>query len=426
MDRPKELAVLSWFTGYGGLELGIRLAGERLRTIAYCEREAYAIANLVDKIEAGRLDPAPIWTDCKTFPVADFHGLVDVFVAGYPCQGFSAAGKRKGIEDPRFLWPWVLRAVALIQPGRVFFENVQGHISLGLSTVISDLEEIGYKTTWGIFSAAEVGAPHQRKRVFILGRRVADATSKRSQGQCVSIRSRGPQQATVDVNGTGQQLADAGRSAGDSGRERSGRQAGPNADRRSAGPELANTARVGEREPNNQTCAEPREWARQDAGGRSDDVGNAASDGRRQGWAESAREQGRHDATEPGSAVADAECAERRAEAGPGNGGGERQEVGRDEGASGLRERGGTGAAMADADSAEWSLHRHDPGVGREREWPARPGEPQREWEPPRTVEPGLGGNADGLADRVDRLRLCGNGVVPQTAARAWMVLNAR
>ena len=100
-----------------------------------------------------------------------------MITGGYPCQPFSAAGNRLGREDHRHLWPFIDHHIATINPRRVFFENVEGHITLGLSTVISDLEERGYDTTWGIFSAREVGAPHQRKRVFIM----ADAIGKRLQ-----------------------------------------------------------------------------------------------------------------------------------------------------------------------------------------------------------------------------------------------------
>jgi len=114
------------------------------------------------------MDPAPIWSDLKTFPWAEFCGKVDILTGGYPCQPFSAAGKRAGKDDPRHLWPWIADGIRLLQPRMCFFENVEGHISLGLSSVISDLEELGYKVSWGIFSAREVCAPHQRKRVFIL------------------------------------------------------------------------------------------------------------------------------------------------------------------------------------------------------------------------------------------------------------------
>jgi site-specific DNA-cytosine methylase len=97
-----------------------------------------------------------------------FRGCVDIITGGYPCQPFSAAGKRLGTEDPRHLWPYILDHINAIRPVRCLFENVEGHISLGLREVIGDLEGAGYNPTWGIFSAAEVGAPHQRKRVYIL------------------------------------------------------------------------------------------------------------------------------------------------------------------------------------------------------------------------------------------------------------------
>jgi site-specific DNA-cytosine methylase len=158
--------------GYGGIGLGIKnIFGERLRTIAYCELEGFAQANLISKMEKGLLDAAPIWSDLKTFPYESFHRLVDILIAGYPCQPFSAAGKRAGKEDPRHLWPWIADGIRLLQPRMCFFENVEGHISLGLSIVISDLEELGYKSSFGIFSASEVGAVHQRKRVFIMAHR---------------------------------------------------------------------------------------------------------------------------------------------------------------------------------------------------------------------------------------------------------------
>ena len=114
------------------------------------------------------MDAAPIWTDLKSFPWAEFRDRVDILTGGYPCQPFSAAGKRLGTEDPRHLWPFIADGIRLLRPRLCYFENVEGHISLGLREVVGELEQIGYSTAWGIFSASEVGAPHQRKRVFIL------------------------------------------------------------------------------------------------------------------------------------------------------------------------------------------------------------------------------------------------------------------
>jgi DNA (cytosine-5)-methyltransferase 1 len=171
MDTTKTITHLGLCAGYGGIELGLKRAVPGLRTIALCEIEAYAIANLVSKMEAGLMDPAPIWPDLKTFPWAAFRDRVDILTGGYPCQPFSAAGQRRGKDDPRHLWPYIADGIRLLKPKCCFFENVEGHISLGLSDVIEDLAGMGYRTTWGIFSASECGAPHQRKRVFIMANR---------------------------------------------------------------------------------------------------------------------------------------------------------------------------------------------------------------------------------------------------------------
>ena len=168
VDTTKTITHIGLCAGYGGIELGLARVLPTLRSVALCEIEAFPIANLVAKMEAGLMESAPIWTDLKTFPWESFRDRVDILTGGYPCQPFSAAGKRAGKEDPRHLWPWIADGIRILRPRVCFFENVEGHISLGLREVIGELEEIGYETAWGIFSAREVGAPHQRKRVFIL------------------------------------------------------------------------------------------------------------------------------------------------------------------------------------------------------------------------------------------------------------------
>jgi len=168
VDTTEKFTHVSFCSGYDGIGMGLDRVIKNLRTVAYVEIEAFACSNLVAKMEKGQLAPAPIWTNLKTFDGKTFCGKVDIVSAGYPCQPFSNAGKRVGTDDPRHLWPCVRRAVRDINPRFVFLENVEGHISLGLNTVISDLAEDGYTSTWGIFSAKECGAPHQRKRVFIL------------------------------------------------------------------------------------------------------------------------------------------------------------------------------------------------------------------------------------------------------------------
>lgn len=183
MDTTESVTHIGLCSGYGGIDLGVRRVCRVVRTIAYSEIEAYACAVLVARMEAGQLDAAPVWTDVKTFPWESFRGKVDLLTGGYQCQPFSSAGRRMGKEDARHLWPWIADGIRVMRPRRVFFENVEGHISLGLREVMGELGAMGYRGTWGLFSAAEVGASHRRKRVFIM----ADACDEGLQGYWRSI-----------------------------------------------------------------------------------------------------------------------------------------------------------------------------------------------------------------------------------------------
>jgi len=182
VDTAKAITHISLCAGYGGIDIGLKRCLPTLRTILVSEIEAYAVANLVAKMEAGQLGPAPIWTDLKTLPLDCIPKGVSILSGGFPCQPFSASGKHEGDEDPRHLFPYIKNAIRIIQPGLVFLENVEGIISAKLKSdqwadpagtpvllhVIRELERVGYHATAGVFSAAECGAPHQRKRVFIL------------------------------------------------------------------------------------------------------------------------------------------------------------------------------------------------------------------------------------------------------------------
>jgi DNA (cytosine-5)-methyltransferase 1 len=318
----KELpTVISFCSGYGGIERGLDLAGLEHRVIAYVEIEAFAIANLVNKMEAGQLPPAPIYTNLKTFPAHLFRDRVDLITGGYPCQPFSAAGQRKGADDPRHLWPFIRRHIDSIRPLRCFFENVEGHISLGLSTVISDLEEDGYRTAWGIFSAREVGAPHQRKRVYIL----ADSQSKFGKRGFAKRVGSGKSQKTIGGRGAFESVAD------------------------TSGEGLQGS-----------------QW-----------LGKARKEGISRGLTPECSDQ-----------LADTICS--RSETGiPGQ---ERYN----------KERDARVSINCGGEHGRWQI-----------------GMP---WPP----EPRLGRVVDGCADRVDRIRMLGNGVVPQTAAKAYLTLKVR
>lgn len=173
-QQPQK--IISFCSGILGLERGLKRAGLAVQPVVYLEIEAFATANLVAGMEAGMVDPCPIWTDLKTFDARPFRGKVQGIIGGYPCQPFSQNGKRRGENDPRHLWPYISRHVKTVEPLWCFFENVPGHLTCGYIQVRKELEEMDFSVKEGIYSAAECGASIQRERLFIL------AFSNRSRG----------------------------------------------------------------------------------------------------------------------------------------------------------------------------------------------------------------------------------------------------
>lgn len=181
VDSAKEpINIISMCSGMRGIERGLERIMPSIRTVCHVEIEAFICENLVCEMEAGMVAPAPVFTDVKKFYGTPFRDRIHGIVAGYPCQPFSVAGKRGGTEDPRHLWPYIAKHIEAIRPLWCFFENVPGHINLGFEQVKSDLEKLHYKVEAGIFSAEEVGAPHQRKRLFILAMANSDSKSIRN------------------------------------------------------------------------------------------------------------------------------------------------------------------------------------------------------------------------------------------------------
>ena len=115
------LHALHLCSGYGGFELALRGTA---RTVAHVERDAYAAATLVARMDEARLDRAPIWSDLTTFDARPWRGRVDIVTAGFPCQPFSAAGQQRGIDDDRWLWPAIARIINDVGPRFVVLENV--------------------------------------------------------------------------------------------------------------------------------------------------------------------------------------------------------------------------------------------------------------------------------------------------------------
>lgn len=170
--------VLDLCSGIGGLGLAVHMAlGGRARTVGYVERDAYAAAVLLARMEDSSLDRAPVWDDIATFDAGRWRGVVDLVAAGFPCQPWSVAGKRAGTDDHRWIWPDIARIIGAIGPRYVFLENVPGFYRHGLRYVLSDLAALRFDAEWTCVSAAEVGPPQKRDRVFVLAhsRRVREA-----------------------------------------------------------------------------------------------------------------------------------------------------------------------------------------------------------------------------------------------------------
>jgi site-specific DNA-cytosine methylase len=189
VDTP---TVLSLAAGGGGLDRGFRLALPDARTVCYVEISAAATAVLVKGMEENTLDDAPVWSDARTFDGKPWRGVVDWVIGGYPCQPFSIAGRRAGHDDPRNLWPAFKRIIGEVRPRGCFFENVGQHLRDGyFDTVRPDLESLGYRVEETLVTAAEIGAPHKRERIFILA---TDPQRKGKQGLV----------AREDIGGNGQ------------------------------------------------------------------------------------------------------------------------------------------------------------------------------------------------------------------------------
>lgn len=148
------MIVGSLCSGFGGLDLGLERAG--FRTVWHAE-----VDKACSEVLALRWPGVPNHGDLKKVEWSSVQ-RVDVITAGYPCQPFSHAGKRRGEEDPRHLWPFVLGAVRSLRPGAVLLENVPGHRSKGFGTVLGDLASCGYDARWTSLRASDVGAPHRR------------------------------------------------------------------------------------------------------------------------------------------------------------------------------------------------------------------------------------------------------------------------
>ena len=379
---------LSLFSGAGGGLLGTKLLG--WRPVGYVERDAYCQAVLEARIRDGLLDPAPIFGDIREFLRSGdcdrFAGRVDVVTAGFPCQPFSVAGKRLAHADDRNLWPETADVLRRVRPRLALLENVPGLASHHyFGAVLGDLAALGFDAEWTVLGADDCGAPHRRKRLWILAHRPSDG---RIEGWSEPARLEGRPDATERGLAYAAESRPQEREDGRGLRELEAAQRG--------GPlsnaecdELRDEPGRGRRTSRPST-SEPRD----------DGAEKPVADAARDGGSESEESRTERQRTWPsGESVADA------AGARPAH-------VREDEAGTEL----------------PWGLATDGCG-GRGRDGEARAGGGWWDRDPadegPES-ESFVGRVAHGVAYRVDRLRALGNGQVPAVVVRAWEVLNRR
>lgn len=364
---------LALFAGAGG---GI-LAGQLLgwRCVCAVEHDAYAASVLVARQNDGCLEAFPVWDDVRTFDGRPWRGAVDVLSGGFPCQDISCAGKGVGIGGERSgLWSEMARIIGEVRPRFVFVENSPLLVSRGLGLVLSDLARLGFSARWGVVGADDAGAPHRRKRVWVLA-------------------------YTSGIGG--------GAGFRKAGQERNGNQPA------NCGGDVANAA-----------SGEPRQQAerqgREDSGGGSQDCRGVTRTGAEDVSDSSGRGQPMHGSTprEPGYAPQFHEDVS--------NSDSQRGQLSteREQPAEQQPRSDDAAGSIELADSANgWNVRRNGELGTVEEEHHAGGGAEDggREWW---SVEPDVGRVANGVASRVDRLRCIGNGQVPAAHNLAWRILS--
>jgi DNA (cytosine-5)-methyltransferase 1 len=156
----QRLKIGSLCTGYGGLDLAVE-EHFNAETVWCAEFDKYASQVIEQRFNI------PNYGNIKEIDWASLEPI-DILTAGYPCQPFSHAGYRKGTDDERHIFPYILEAISILRPRWVILENVRGHLSLGLKEVLAGLTSVGYNARWQVVRAADAGAPHQRARLFVV------------------------------------------------------------------------------------------------------------------------------------------------------------------------------------------------------------------------------------------------------------------
>lgn len=166
MSAQTPPTVLSLFAGIGGLELGLERAG--MRVAGQVEIDPWS-----RQVLARHWPEVPRHDDVRTAPSwwhSQQRPRVDIVAGGFPCQPFSTAGRRSGITDERWGWPWMRDVVDAVRPRYVLAENVAALLrdAEAFRIILSDLSDLGFDVEWSVVSACSLGAPHTRRRLFLL------------------------------------------------------------------------------------------------------------------------------------------------------------------------------------------------------------------------------------------------------------------
>ncbi len=175
---------LALFAGAGGGILGGQLLG--WRTVCAVEWEPYAACVLAARQNDGLLPPFPIWDDVQTFDGRPWRGVAQVISGGFPCQDISIAGKGDGLDGERSgMWKQMARIICEVGPEYVFVENSPMLVSRGLGAVLGDLSSMGFDAKWGIVGAKDVGANHQRDRIWIVAHSNSNGWTTRKKSRSI-------------------------------------------------------------------------------------------------------------------------------------------------------------------------------------------------------------------------------------------------
>jgi DNA (cytosine-5)-methyltransferase 1 len=267
------MKALSLFSGIGGLDLAAEAAG--IRTVAFCERDPYC-----RRVLANHWPEVLCFDDVTTLTgeqVLRQCGQIDLIHGGFPCQDVSIAGRRAGLAGARSgLWGQFARLIRELQPRWVMAENVPGLLSVdsggGFGTVLRDLAALGYDAAWGVWGACDVGAPHRRERVFVVGYAGGAGREERDAAALA-----GTQRHAAGEHTGGRAVADADRQHGDD----AGRGAGAIRGEQPAPPPICGCMAHPEsqRERPGQGAAGPGRWGRRSGDGNGARATRAAEPG---------------------------------------------------------------------------------------------------------------------------------------------------